>query len=154
MHGPDRDVVAVPLQLADGATLTATAVSVGNPHCVIFVDRLDEAEARRLGPLVERHPAFPQRTNVQFARVTGRDALDILIWERGAGYTLASGTSSCAVACAAAKTGLTDRRVTIESPGGQLTVAIADSWEITLQGPASEICRGRLSGDLLRNLAA
>src|SRR5262245_37972984 len=92
MNGPDREVVAVPLQLGDGTLLRITAVSVGNPHCVVFVDRLDEVECRRLGPLIERHPAFPNRINVQFAQVTGRDALDILIWERGAGFTLASGS--------------------------------------------------------------
>jgi diaminopimelate epimerase len=151
--GPRREVVRERLAV-DGEELVITAVSVGNPHCVVFTDQLDVERVRRLGPKIEHHPSFPNRINVQFAKVLGRDRVAILIWERGAGYTLASGTSSCAVACAAAKTGLTDRRVTIESPGGQLTVAIADSWEITLQGPASEICRGRLSGDLLRNLAA
>ena len=91
MNGPDRDVVGVPLQLGDGTTLAVTAVSVGNPHCVTFVERLDDGECRRLGPLIERHPSFPNRTNVQFARVGARDTVDILIWERGAGYTLASG---------------------------------------------------------------
>ena len=74
MSGPDREVVSVPLQLGDGTMLTATAVSVGNPHCVVFVERLDESEVRRLGPLVERHPAFPQRTNVQFACAASPDA--------------------------------------------------------------------------------
>ena len=95
MNGPDRDVVAVPLQLSDGTALSVTAVSVGNPHCITFVDRLDTEACKRLGPLIERHRAFPQRTNVQFARVADRHTLDILIWERGAGYTLASGSSSC-----------------------------------------------------------
>src|SRR5256712_8825646 len=106
MNGPDRDVVSVPLQLADGTTLAVTAVSVGNPHCVTFVDRLDEGECRRLGPLIENHPAFPNRTNVQFAKVSGRGSVDIRIWERGAGYTLASGSSSCGAASAAGKEGL------------------------------------------------
>src|SRR6266542_6073609 len=100
MNGPARDVVRVPLQV-DGETLLVTALSVGNPHCVIFTDRLDEALVRRLGPLVEHHPAFPNRTNVQWARVVSRSAVDILIWERGAGFTLASVSSSSALASAA-----------------------------------------------------
>jgi diaminopimelate epimerase len=151
MHGPDRDVVAVPLQLADGTTLTATAVSVGNPHCVIFADRLDESEARRLGPLVERHAAFPQRTNVQFARVAGRDTVDILIWERGAGYTLASGSSSCAAASAAVRNGLCDHgRVTVRMPGGTLVIEVRADWSLRLEGPVEEVYTGSLSEEFAR----
>src|SRR3989449_9924733 len=78
MTGPDRDAVAIPLELPDGSKVTATVVSVGNPHCVVFVDRLDEAETRRVGPLLERHPAFPRRTNAQFARAAGPAPLAIL----------------------------------------------------------------------------
>src|SRR5581483_2085138 len=99
--GVEGEAVDLALALADGTRLTATAVSVGNPHCVVFVDALDEGACRRLGPLVERHPAFPHRTNVQLARPHGPDLVEILIWERGAGYTLASGSSSCAAAAAA-----------------------------------------------------
>ncbi len=151
MNGPDREVVGVPLEVG-GAILTVTAVSVGNPHCVLFVDRLDESEARRLGPLIERHPAFPNRTNVQFARVEARDTVDILIWERGAGWTLASGSSSCGVACAAVKNGLTDRRVTVRMPGGQLTVDVREDWSIRLEGPVEEVCTGALSAEFERHL--
>jgi diaminopimelate epimerase len=151
MNGPDREVVGVPLQV-DGTTLTVTAVSVGNPHCVVFVPRLDEQEARRLGPLIERHPAFPNRTNVQFARVHARDTVDILIWERGAGWTLASGSSSCAVACAAVKNGLTDRRVTVRMPGGQLAIEVREDWSIRLEGPVEEVCTGVLSAEFERQL--
>lgn len=144
MNGPDRDVVAVPLEV-DGGVLTVTAVSVGNPHCVVFVPALDERQVRRLGPLIERHPAFPNRTNVQFARVHARDTVDILIWERGAGWTLASGSSSCGVACAAVRNGLTDRRVTVRMPGGHLRVEVREDWSIRLEGPAEEVCTGVLS---------
>jgi diaminopimelate epimerase len=151
MHGPDRDVVGVPLQV-DGAVFTVTAVSVGNPHCVVFVDELDETEVRRLGPRIERHPAFPNRTNVQFARVRSRDTVDILIWERGAGWTLASGSSSCGVACAAVRNGLTDRRVTVRMPGGQLTVEVRSDWTVRLEGPAEEVCTGVLSAEFERQL--
>ena len=150
--GPRREVVRETLAV-DDQRLTVTCVSVGNPHCVIFTDALDVDEVKRLGPKIERHPSFPNRINVQFAKLLGRDRVSILIWERGAGYTLASGTSSCAVAAACVKNGLTDRTVTIESPGGALAVSIADTWELTLTGPVSEICRGRLSEDLLRGLS-
>jgi len=151
--GPHREVVKEGLEVGD-RRLTVTAVSVGNPHCVIFTDSLDENEVRRLGPAIEHHGSFPNRINVQFAQVLGRDRVSILIWERGAGYTLASGTSSCAVAAAGVKNGLTDRQVTIVSPGGELTVGVAKTWELTLTGPASEIARGTLSQDLLRSLSA
>ena len=146
MHGPDREVVNVPLEV-QGQILKVTAVSVGNPHCVVFVDRLDEAETRRLGPMIETHPAFPNRTNVQFARVEARDTVDILIWERGAGYTLASGSSSCGVACAAVRNGLTDRKVTVRMPGGQLRIEIREDWSIRLEGPVEEVCTGVLSAE-------
>jgi diaminopimelate epimerase len=152
MHGPAREVVGVPLQVAD-RTLSVTAVSVGNPHCVIFTDRLDEAEVRRLGPLVETHPAFPNRTNVQFARVVSRTQVDILIWERGAGWTLASGSSSSAVACAAVKTGRCDHGpVTVRMPGGTLAVDVRPDWSIRLQGPAAEVYTGTLSREFVDGL--
>jgi diaminopimelate epimerase len=150
MHGPDRDVVGVPLQLGDGTTLTVTAASVGNPHCVVFVDRLDDGECRRLGPLVERHPAFPNRINVQFARVAARDAVDILIWERGAGYTLASGSSSCGAAAAAVRNGLCDHgRVTVRMPGGQLVIEVRPDWSLRLEGPVEEVCTGVLTDEFV-----
>jgi diaminopimelate epimerase len=122
--------------------LAIDAVSIGNPHCVILRDALDEAEARRLGPLVEAHPRFPARTNVQLVRPLGRDRIAILIWERGAGYTLASGSSSCAAAAACLRRGLVDRAVTVEMPGGELEVAIDEAWQVRLRGPAEAICDG------------
>jgi diaminopimelate epimerase len=154
MNGPAREVVGVPLQV-DGDTLLVTAVSVGNPHCVVFTDRLDEALVRRLGPLVERHPAFPNRTNVQWARVVSRSQLDVLIWERGAGFTLASGSSSSAVACAAVRNGLCDHGpVTVRMPGGTLSVEVRPDWSVRLQGPVEEVYTGALSRDLLEALEA
>lgn len=148
MNGPDQEVVAAPLQLSDGTVLTVTAVSVGNPHCVVFVDRLESAECRRLGPLIERHPAFPKRTNVQFARVAGKNILDILIWERGAGYTLASGSSSCGAASAAVRNGLCQHgRVTVRMPGGELTVEVRRDWSLRLEGPVEAVCTGTLTAE-------
>jgi diaminopimelate epimerase len=149
MNGPEREVVNVPLQVG-GETLLVTAVSVGNPHCVVFVDTLDEARVKALGPQIERHPAFPNRTNVQFARAASRSQVDILIWERGAGYTLASGSSSSAVACAAVKVGLCDHGlVTVRMPGGTLEVDVRPDWSIRLKGPVEEIYAGTFSRDLM-----
>lgn len=146
MNGPDREVVGVPLQLADGTAVAATAVSVGNPHCVVFVDPLDVDACKRVGPMIERHPAFPQRTNVQFARAIDTHTLDILIWERGAGYTLASGSSSCAAASAAVRTGRCDHgRVTVRMPGGELVIEVRPDWSLKLEGPVEEVYTGALS---------
>ena len=154
MNGPAREAVKVPLQV-DAESLLVTAVSVGNPHCVIFTDRLDEGLVRRLGPLVEHHPAFPNRINVQWARVVSRSQVDILIWERGAGYTLASGSSSSAVACAAVKNGLCDHGlVTVRMPGGTLSVEVRPDWSIRLQGPVEEVYAGTFAHDLIDALHA
>lgn len=138
----------------DGGTIPVTSVSLGNPHCVVVVPDLDDVDVRVLGPKIERHPAFPQRTNVQFAQIVSRHDVRIEIWERGAGYTLASGSSSCAVAAACERAGLVDRDLTITMPGGQLGITIADDGEITMRGPVEEICTGDLSADLLRLIAA
>ena len=139
------EAVGVPLSLGPAGTVTATAVSVGNPHCVVFVDRLDDDEVRRLGPLIEHHPAFPNRTNVQFARVLRRDAIEIRIWERGAGYTLASGSSSCGAASAAVKNGHCDHgRIAVRMPGGELAVHVRPDFTLTLEGPVEEVCQGTL----------
>jgi len=149
--GPRREVVGEPL-VVDGERLIVTCVSVGNPHCVILTDSLDEARVKRLGPKIEHHPSFPKRINVQFAKVLARDRVAIMIWERGAGWTLASGTSSCGVVSACVKNGLSDRRVTVQCPGGDLTVSVAENWDLTLTGPVSEIGRGTLSADLVEGV--
>ncbi len=149
--GERREVVDEPLNL-DGEILRVTAVSVGNPHCVVFLDALDTAVLRRLGPRLEVHPAFPRRSNVQFARVTSRRELEILIWERGAGETQASGTSACAAAAAAVRRGLVDRAVTVTMPGGRLQVAVDEDWMVTLTGPAELVAGGTFGGGLLHRL--
>ena len=155
VSGPDRDVVAVPLRLSDGTELSVTAVSVGNPHCVVFVDALDERECRRLGPLIERHATFPNRINVQFARVLKRDEIEILIWERGAGYTLASGSSSCGAASASVRNGFCDHgRVTVRMPGGTLAVDVRPDWSLRLQGPVEEVCSGAMTREFVEAYVA
>ena len=150
MEGVDRDAVAFALELPNNLALTATAVSVGNPHCVIFMDSLNEAEIRTLGPLIEHHPLFSNRTNVQFARPAGRDVLDILIWERGAGYTLASGSSSCGAASAAVRNGLCDHgHITVRMPGGELGVEVRPDWSLRLEGPVEEVFEGVLGSEFV-----
>ncbi len=138
----------------DARRFEVTSVSVGNPHCVIVVPDLTKVDIHTLGPKIETHPAFPDRTNVQFAQVVSRTEVRILIWERGAGHTLASGSSSCAVVAACHRRGLVDRDVVVSMPGGQLSIAIADDGEIRMRGPVEEICTGDLSPDLLRHLGA
>jgi diaminopimelate epimerase len=137
-----------------GRRFEVTSVSLGNPHCVVVVPDLTKIDVHALGPKIETHAAFPHRTNVQFAQVMSRNEVRILIWERGAGYTLASGSSSCAVVAAVHRKGLVDRDVTVSMPGGQLSIGIAADGEIRMRGPVEEICTGDLSPDLLRRLEA
>ncbi|HEU5394090.1 MAG TPA: diaminopimelate epimerase, partial [Candidatus Methylomirabilis sp.] len=147
VRGPSREVLREPLEV-EGERLAVTCVSVGNPHCVILSDALDPATVRRLGPKVEHHPAFPSRINVQFARVLDRGRVAVLIWERGAGFTLASGSSACAVAAACRKHGLTDARIAVEMPGGTLAIEVAPDFSLRMTGPAEPICAGTLSAAL------
>jgi diaminopimelate epimerase len=127
----------------DGEPVELTAVSVGNPHAVI--QRLpDRAELLRLGPLVEHHERFPERTNVQLVRVDGEHDITVGVWERGAGETLSSGTSSVAASAAAVSNGWCESPVTVHLAGGILRVDLHDG-EATLTGPAEEICTVELS---------
>jgi diaminopimelate epimerase len=125
-------------------------VSVGNPHCVILMDHLDEAEIKEYGTFIENHPMFPNRINVQFAKVISRAEVEVLIWERGAGFTLASGSSSSAVASVMVKKGLTDRHVSIKMPGGILKLEVDENWDIRMTGEVKEIASGTLSEELIR----
>jgi diaminopimelate epimerase len=148
MTGPEREVVNEPLSVA-GHDLRVTCVSMGNPHCVIFGEDVTSALAQRLGPLVERAPCFPQRTNVQLARVVDERTVAIEIWERGAGYTLASGSSSCAAASAARRLGLVEGQVTVCMPGGTLAVEFAPDGHALLTGSVMGVARGSVHRDLL-----
>ena len=118
-----------------------TVASVGNPHAVVFTEELNRDRLLHLGPLLETHPRFPQRTNVQLAQVTGRHEVQVLVWERGAGETSASGSSAVAVATVAIARGLCESPVQVHMPGGTLDVRI-EAGQATLVGPAEEICRG------------
>jgi diaminopimelate epimerase len=127
-----------------GEAVEVTPVNVGNPHAVIRRDPI-RTELLRVGPLVERHPRFPQRTNVQLVRVDGRRDVSVAIWERGAGETLASGTSAVAVAAAAVTRGWCESPVTVHLAGGDLRVALTPDMRATLTGPAQEIATVELS---------
>lgn len=148
------DLVDAPVR-AGGLALRFTGVSVGNPHCVVF-RRLGMSWSRRellhLGPALERHEIFPRRCNVQLAVPTGPRALSILIWERGAGETAASGSSACAAASAAVRRGLVRSPVRVRAPGGVLRVEVARDWEVVLDGPVSEVARGTLAAQFVRGL--
>jgi diaminopimelate epimerase len=137
-----------------GRRLPVVALSMGNPHCVVFLDQLDVTELRRLGPLVETHPAFPHRTNVQLVHALDRSMLELLIWERGAGETQASGSSACAAVAAAHRAGLVVTDVTARMPGGDLSVRIDTEGQLWLRGPVEDVARVELSPDLIRRLQA
>jgi diaminopimelate epimerase len=151
VNGPPREVVDESLSVG-GRPVRVTAVGIGNPHAVVPVARATPALAHDLGPRLETHGAFPNRTNVQVLEVLDRSTIRIEIWERGAGYTLASGTSASAAAAAAVKLGLVNRRVTVRMPGGQLTVVVGHDFSVTLTGPVEAVSSGYLAADLLRRL--
>ena len=142
-----------PLAVGD-RTFRTTSLSVGNPHLVVFDGLFDEETVRKYGPLIENHAKFPKRTNVQFIAPVDRATVRALIWERGAGWTLASGTSSCAVAAACVRAGLVDRDVKVVMPGGTLEVLVGEDWQLEQIGFAQEVARGTLSTDLLRAIGA
>ncbi|WP_423129334.1 diaminopimelate epimerase [Gaoshiqia sp. Z1-71] len=139
------------LQL-DGKSYLINCVSVGNPHCIIVKDELSVDEIMQYGPQIENHPKFPNRINVQFAKVVSPDVIEILIWERGAGYTLASGSSSSAVAAMMVKKGLANRKLTLRMPGGELKLQIEEDWQIHMTGEVREIASGYFSNELLDHL--
>jgi len=129
-----------------------SCVSVGNPHCVILTDKLDEKEVKTFGPQIENNPMFPNRINVQFAKVLSPTEVEVMIWERGAGWTLASGSSSCAVASVLVKKGLAQPNLTVKMPGGNLKIEIDRSWYIRMTGAVREIANGTLSNELLEDI--
>lgn len=147
MPGPDREVIGEALEI-DGEPLEVTAVSIGNPHCVLFPARVDATLARRLGPLLEHHPAFTRRTNVELVRRTAPGRLAIEIWERGVGYTLSSGTGACAAAAAAKRRGLIGERVEVAMPGGTLTVELSADFDLQIIGEVRRVASGEIAPEL------
>jgi diaminopimelate epimerase len=142
--GDRGPLVEVPLELP-GERLLVTAVSMGNPHCVIFVDDPERAPVETLGPRIERHPAFPRRTNVEFVAVRGPRELEQRTWERGTGETLACGSGACASAVAAILAGRCEREVVVRLRGGTLGVRWSlDDSPVIMTGPAAHIFDGEL----------
>lgn len=140
----------------DGKRYNFTEINVGNPHAVFFkpTKKLwSRKELLKLGPLVEKHKHFPNRTNVQLATPTGLHEVTILIWERGAGETQASGSSACAVAAAGVKLGLVKSPVTVKAPGGNLKIDVDSKFSIIMEGPVEEVASGQFCPDLLSILS-
>lgn len=146
---PKEECINEPVTFG-GKEFRINCVSVGNPHCVVFRDELNQEELLKYGPIIETDKMFPNRTNVQFAHVVNRNLVEIKIWERGVGNTLASGSSSCAVASAMRKNNLVDKDVTIRMPGGELQISIDEEWNIKMTGPVEEICSGVFCKEMVK----
>jgi diaminopimelate epimerase len=123
----------------NGKTQTVYVADIGNPHCILVQDEISAKQAREDGALIEVHEAFPNRTNVQFLKVIDRNNIQIEIWERGAGYTLASGSSSSAAAAVARRIGLCAQDITVHMPGGKIAIHIDDNFAIRMTGPATRV---------------
>jgi len=149
--GPAREVLNETVEIG-GRPVRFCAATVGNPHCVVLGEPVTPETAGALGPKLETHPLFPNRTNVQFMEVLDRNTIRIEIWERGAGYTLASGSSSSAAAAVAHKLGLCDDRITVKMPGGELNIEIGAAFAIRMTGPVRAIARGEAAPELLERL--
>jgi len=145
--GEPREVLDEPITIGE-ETFRFSSVTIGNPHCVIPVQDLAPELAKEYGPLLEVHPLFPNRTNVQFLKVLDRNNIKIEIWERGAGYTLASGSSSSAAAAVARKLGMCDSQITVHMPGGEISILIDENFGIVMVGPVAQIAEGQLADEM------
>lgn len=128
----------------DAGDIRFTGVSMGNPHAVIWVDDVDTAPVETVGPAVETNPAFPKRTNVEFAQLDGDDRIRLRVWERGVGETLACGTGACATVVAAILSCRTGRSATVELPGGELEIEWPVGGPVLMTGPADEVFSGSI----------
>jgi diaminopimelate epimerase len=147
--GAKREVINEKIS-AGGREFTFCAATIGNPHCVLPLPEISSKLALEFGPLLETHANFPNRTNVQFLKVLDRANIQIEIWERGAGYTLASGSSSSAAAAVAHKLGLADKKISVHMPGGVIAIEIADEFSIRMTGAVTKICEGVMEGEMFR----
>lgn len=147
--GPLREVLRERFTIA-GVELEYSCASIGNPHCVVVRETLSENETRALGPLIEIEPRFPNRTNVQFMKVLDRGNVSIQIWERGAGFTLASGSSSSAAAGVAHKLGWCDGDITVHMPGGAIRIEIDSRFNVRMTGSVTHIADGEIDTECLQ----
>jgi diaminopimelate epimerase len=150
--GTRREVINEQITVG-GKTFTFCSASVGNPHCVLPLSEISAEMAKQYGPLLETHSNFPKRINVQFLKVLDRANIQIEIWERGAGYTLASGSSSSAAASVAHKLGLCDRSITVHMPGGKLAIEIGKDFDILMTGPVTKVGEGTIDRELFSGSA-
>jgi diaminopimelate epimerase len=148
LGGDPREVLNENITLSD-TSFSFFGATIGNPHCVVPVDEVDENTIRKYGPELENHPNFPNRTNVQFLQVLGRNRIKIEIWERGAGYTLASGSSSSAAGAVARKIGACDSQITVEMPGGEIELEIDDNFNVLMKGPATRVAQMNLDSECI-----
>jgi diaminopimelate epimerase len=146
-----KEFIGEKIKVAD-KEYEVNCVSVGNPHCVIITDNLNEEEIKKYGPLIENHPIFPNRVNVQFVKPLSENQAQILIWERGAGFTYASGSSSCAVASVLVKKGFAKNDVLIKMIGGELKISIDENWNVKMTGEVQEICSGIISQEFIESV--
>ena len=151
--GRKREVIDEELEI-NKAKYKVTCLSIGNPHCVIPLDDVTEAKVREIGPCIENHRIFPNRINMQLLKIIDRANIRIQIWERGAGYTLASGSSGCAAAAAAHRLGLVDEKISVNMPGGTLLVEIGEDREIFMTGAVEGVFEGQLHPELGKKLTA
>jgi diaminopimelate epimerase len=145
--GEPREVLNEEIEVG-GQVLTFCAATVGNPHCVVLSEQPTPEQARRLGPFIEVDPRFPNRTNVQFMRVLDQNNIQIEIWERGAGYTLASGTSSTAAAAVAYKLGHCSHDILVHMPGGRIHIQFSNGFFATMTGPVTKVCEGVMAREM------
>jgi diaminopimelate epimerase len=138
---PGDPPVQLPLDVA-GRELKVTCVSMGNPHCVTFVDEITDDLVLRVGPQIERHPAFPNRVNAEFIQIVSTTETIMRVWERGSGETQACGTGACAATVAGVLAGLTERRVLTHLSGGDLELEWSAGGDVYLTGPATEVFEG------------
>ena len=135
-------IIKYPLNI-EGMGFNITCVSMGNPHCVIFADDIDNFPVAKYGPLIENHPLFPKRTNVEFIQVINKKRIKMRVWERGSGETLACGTGACAALVAANLNGLAERKVVIHLAGGDLKIEWSEKDNhVYMTGPAVEVFEG------------
>jgi diaminopimelate epimerase len=144
VSGEEREVINEELRI-NNKLYHVTCLSIGNPHCVIPLENISQVMAIKLGPLVENHDLFPNRINLQLLEIIDRKNIKIEIWERGAGYTLASGSSSCSAARAAYKLGLIDNQVNVHMPGGVIEICIDGDGYVYMTGEVNSICSGDFS---------
>ena len=145
--GAKREVLNEKISVG-GREFTFCAATIGNPHCVLSLPEINAKLAHEFGPLLETHANFPRKTNVQFLKVLDRANIQIEIWERGAGYTLASGSSSSAAAAVAHKLGLVDRQVSVHRPGGVIQIEIRDGFDILMTGSVTRVAEGIISPEI------